>query len=463
MGFQSLYDHFSTEKNSRQPSLSQNSLVQPSDSVANPKFAGTSTVLPNSSSTAITSLVQESSIQSLDGDDQSLNVRTTSVHVSPTYESQQKNVRFSVPTARTKKLLIDDDIVQLHSTHGISTIAHTKQHHDSTQLQPASSHGLQKSKNNNGKFHTHDTSRSDCVPRESHQKEKIEKQKTINDFAALLDEKIGKPTCNTKFGKPSLNHSFISEATFEHVAIHIFKSNLLDDISHRNLSNTHPLLNHLSRLITDFNKIDYSDLSKPNENFENNPNNTFHRRMAHLSCLLDCNFEIPTLIKHLGNVHTGDDRDILGILSNIKDKVPLKTYNEIQRILQIGSPAYVHGYSSKENFWKYYKYGNYTSVTKDPNATEKVMAKELKHSYSIPLPAWIARFVPNLHLTPQGLVQKDGKNDRLIFDASHLIDFDSLAANCLTKPQLEPTIRYGDTLQRHFNRIWNLKISYPDK
>ena len=145
----------------------------------------------------------------------------------------------------------------------------------------------------------------------------------------MLDEKIGKPTCNTKFGKPSLKHSFLSGATFEHIVIHLFKSKFLDDTAHTNLSDTHHLLKHLSSWLTTNGKVDYSDLSKPNVNFENNPNNSFHWRMAHLSCLLDCNFAVPTLIKHLGNVHTGDDRDVPGILSNIKDKVPLETYNEI--------------------------------------------------------------------------------------------------------------------------------------
>ena len=158
--------------------------------------------------------------------------------------------------------------------------------------------------------------------------------------------------------------------------------------------------------------------------------------MAYLSCLLACNFEVPTLIRHLGNAHTGNDRDTSTLLSNIKDRVPVETYNEIYRILRFGSSVYVHGFSSKKIFCKYYKYGNHTSVTKNVNATKKVMAKELKHSYSIPLPVWIARFVPNIDLTPQGLVQKDGKSDRLIFYASHLIDFDSLAVSCLTKPHL---------------------------
>ena len=76
----------------------------------------------------------------------------------------------------------------------------------------------------------------------SHLQEKtFEKQKTINDFAALLDEKVSKPICNIKFGKPSLNHSFISEATFEHVAIHLFKSKFLDANTYMDLFDTHLL------------------------------------------------------------------------------------------------------------------------------------------------------------------------------------------------------------------------------
>jgi len=81
----------------------------------------------------------------------------------------------------------------------------------------------------------------------------------------------------------------------------------------------------------------------------------------------------------------------------------------------------------------------------------------------MPFPSWIARFIPNLHLTPQGLVIKPGKNDRLVFDGSHLIKFNSSCVNMFTNPNLEPKIRYGKAFQRHITRIWNLRISYPKK
>ena len=44
------------------------------------------------------------------------------------------------------------------------------------------------------------------------------------------------------------------------------------------------------------------------------------------------------------------------------------------------------------------------------------MNKEDRNQYVLPFPNWIVRSVKNLHLTPQGLLQKPGKNDRLIWD-----------------------------------------------
>ena len=37
------------------------------------------------------------------------------------------------------------------------------------------------------------------------------------------------------------------------------------------------------------------------------------------------------------------------------------------------------------------------------------MNKEDRNQYVLPLPNWIARFVKNLQLTPQGLLQKPKK------------------------------------------------------
>ena len=41
----------------------------------------------------------------------------------------------------------------------------------------------------------------------------------------------------------------------------------------------------------------------------------------------------------------------------------------------------------------------------------KAMNKEDRNQYLISLPIWLARFGRHIHVTPQGLVIKPGKND----------------------------------------------------
>ena len=51
---------------------------------------------------------------------------------------------------------------------------------------------------------------------------------------------------------------------------------------------------------------------------------------------------------------------------------------------------------------------------------EPAMNKEDRNQFIIPLPSWLTRFIRHLHITPQGLVIKPGKNDRLIWDGSFI-------------------------------------------
>ena len=55
------------------------------------------------------------------------------------------------------------------------------------------------------------------------------------------------------------------------------------------------------------------------------------------------------------------------------------------------------------------------------------------------------------------------KTSLLFFDGSHLIKLNSSCVNMFINPKLEPKIRYGTAFQRHITRIWNLRISYPNK
>ena len=44
----------------------------------------------------------------------------------------------------------------------------------------------------------------------------------------------------------------------------------------------------------------------------------------------------------------------------------------------------------------------------------KTRNKEDRNQYLLPFPNWLARFFKNIRLIPQGLLSKQGKNDRQI-------------------------------------------------
>ena len=122
-----------------------------------------------------------------------------------------------------------------------------------------------------------------------------------------------------------MNHCFLSEATFQHIEIYLFKSEFLDEESKKFLSNTHRLIDHLSGWIDKPQKIDCIILSEHNKIFEKNYNLTLNQRMAYLRRLLKCKFEVPFKIRHLDNTYRGKDMIRKKILQNTKGKIPLQT------------------------------------------------------------------------------------------------------------------------------------------
>eukprot|EP00957_Ditylum_brightwellii_P095296 7258292-Ditylum_brightwellii.AAC.1 len=93
----------------------------------------------------------------------------------------------------------------------------------------------------------------------------------------------------------------------------------------------------------------------------------------------------------------------------------------------------------------------------------KVMNKEERNCYLIPFSCCITRFIPYLHVTPQGFIIKPGENDRLVIDGSIELKWDSKPVNSITHAKFEPEVTFGQALSKHLIRIWNLRISYPDE
>ena len=62
--------------------------------------------------------------------------------------------------------------------------------------------------------------------------------------------------------------------------------------------------------------------------------------------------------------------------------------------------------STHENILTYFRYKNHDTIAKHIDQVKQNMNKEDRNQYVLPFPNFISRFVKNLHLTPQGLLQK---------------------------------------------------------
>ena len=111
--------------------------------------------------------------------------------------------------------------------------------------------------------------------------------------------------------------------------------------------------------------------------------------------------DIPPVIRFAGNNYTGAYRDVPEILLTVEPHVPKETYDDLERILTVGTPTIFNGELSHENYNEYQQYGNHPTVAKYNAKSAKIVNKEehIKHFMAFLL--WVQRFISNLHPTPQ--------------------------------------------------------------
>jgi len=91
------------------------------------------------------------------------------------------------------------------------------------------------------------------------------------------------------------------------------------------------------------------------------------------------------------------------------------------------------------------------------------MNKEDRNNFVIPLPHWIARFTPHLFFTPQHILEKPGKKDQQIFDASRRYTPWSTPINMMTSTRYgseEPCL-FGSVKEAVLSRIYSLQADNP--
>ena len=268
---------------------------------------------------------------------------------------------------------------------------------------------------------------------------------------------------SSTFGKPSIDHSFTSEACFEHIMIFLLKSGYISKPEHTNLLESHPLFQHLDKMLNWSSNIQFMDLKTPIKNYADQKSIDTSRVKKMLAATLQYDLDIPTLIRFLGANYTGEYRDTKTTIKALENaKCNRKIIEDLQRLLEKGSPNHMNATTTHQNFLDFFRYGNHSSCDQNMGKLMKAMNKEDKNQYLISLPNWLARFIPHLHVTPQGLVIKEGKNDRLVWDGSFIPHWLATCINMMLTDETEPEIIYGTAFLRHLEVIWNTRISHPN-
>lgn len=266
-----------------------------------------------------------------------------------------------------------------------------------------------------------------------------------------------------QFGKDTVNQSFTCDKSFLHIALHLYKCKYLTRTDFKKVWTAVPITRRLYRDWKRTKNLPFWELRNPNPNWQTQEEIDDKRVDMRMACLFHYNFDLAAVQRFLGGEHVAAHRDPDVILPQVEGLVPPKVYEDFERLLRFGAPAKYNEHGSREQFLEYRDYGNHKSLDQNPDAFRKAMNKEDKRDYVLTLPAYLKDFIPDLWLTPNGLLRIPGKKDRVIFDSSFLLHAYSRVYNYCVENDDEPDIIFGAAWSNYLRRIYNLRITYPDK
>ena len=139
---------------------------------------------------------------------------------------------------------------------------------------------------------------------------------------------------------------------------------------------------------------------------------------AFTASLFHYNMDVSMVMRYASNNYTGKYRDVQAVVSRIQHIVNPDLLTDYVAAMTIGCPWHFVAETTRENALLYWRKRNSNNVSKNLEQVVQTMNKEEKKNYVIPLPHWLARYIPHIFFTPQDLVEKPGGKDRGIFNAA---------------------------------------------
>eukprot|EP00984_Skeletonema_dohrnii_P026854 scaffold16255_cov75-Skeletonema_dohrnii-CCMP3373.AAC.2 len=271
----------------------------------------------------------------------------------------------------------------------------------------------------------------------------------------------------TPFGRPSLNHSFTQEASFDTIIFSVFKYGVgfLTESDFDALCSVNVLLHHFATMIVALHAVDFRALREPDPNWSLCQSIPRLKELDFLALLFHYDLHLSAAVRFLGPKYLGGHRNISQICAKLAPHIDAETIAHYKRIMTVGCPNRFTASTTRANSELYRLQGNDSSILRHQSLVKKNMLKEYKHNFAFPLPVWMGRYLRHSFFTPQHIHLHPSKPPRQIFNAKARPTPDAVAVNNMTSTPFgsELECRYGDVLSRLFRRLWNLRITYPDK
>ena len=167
------------------------------------------------------------------------------------------------------------------------------------------------------------------------------------------------------------------------------------------------------------------------------------------------------LVRYLGGEYTGSNRDAKRAVDALGGLISESNLGHVKRILLQGCPSELVLSKSSESKLSMMRRGNQKSFVKYPDIVTKTINKEDRYSHILPMHEMICKLSPYVRHTSQGMVVKEGKNPRVVWDGSTKHSPLDVVMNEVTPTTYEAEVTLGDTKKRFLIDLYNLRISNP--
>ena len=208
-------------------------------------------------------------------------------------------------------------------------------------------------------------------------------------------------------------------------------------------------------------KRDIVSLLDTRYNYESQKEISSERVELATAALIQFDMNPGKLIRYLGKEFTGESRDVDAFRRVVEPHCDPEDVQQALRILNDGCPSILHWEEPSANKFKLLQRGNQKTFDENVEIADKTLNKEDKHSHLVPCEDWVVYFSPYCRHTSQGMVVKEGKNPRVVWDASTKRCPHDIVLNEVTSLEFEALITFGTAKMEMYELVYNMRISFP--